>query len=487
MQRPFLTGCFSTRSTAALAVLSLATLFLPGAGDSPSPKPPQYRPLALHPKKPRYFLFRDKPAILITSGEHYGAVLNADFDYVRYLDELRAHGLNNTRTFAGTYREIPGSFGIADNTLAPLPNRYLCPWARTSTPGYFDGGNKFDLKRFDDAFFKRLRDFVAQASRRGIVVEMNFFTPNYDDKLWKANPMNACNNVNGVGKCPAKEVYTLKHKDLVDVHEAVVRKIVRELKDFDNLYYEVCNEPYFGGVTMEWQYRILDAIVAEEKDFPHKHLISLNIANGRAKVAKPHPAVSLFNFHYCHPPDVVAMNRHLNKPIGENETGFRGKADVLYRTEGWDFILAGGALYNNLDYSFTTRNPDGSFDDFKAPGGGGRTLRKQLKVLKDFIHGFDFIRLAPDDRVIKGGIPAKATARALVETGKQYAVYIKGGTQADLRVELPKGKYAVQWLNPRAGKIDKSETLEHPGGVATLRSPKYTEDIALSVCRARSA
>ena len=33
-------------------------------------------PLALHPANPRYFLFRGKPAVLVTSGEHYGAVLN---------------------------------------------------------------------------------------------------------------------------------------------------------------------------------------------------------------------------------------------------------------------------------------------------------------------------------------------------------------------------------------------------------------------------
>jgi hypothetical protein len=446
---------------------------------------PAHRPLSLHPKNPRYFLFRDKPTVLITSGEHYGAVLNADFDYVRYLDELHAHGLNNTRIFVGTYREIPGSFNIGDNTLAPQPRRFLCPWARSGTPGYFDGGNKFDLKRWDVAYFKRLRDFLAQASRRGIVVEVNLFCPNYDDKLWKANPMNAANNVNGVGKCPGYQVYTLEHKDLLAVHEALTRKIVQELRDFDNLYYEVCNEPYFGGVTIPWQHRIIDTIVATEKGFSHKHLISLNIANGRAKVTKPHPAVSLFNFHYCHPPDVVAMNRHLDKPIGENETGFRGKDDVLYRTEGWDFILAGGALYNNLDYSFTTKHPDGSFDDHKAPGGGSRTLRRQLKVLKDFIHGCEFVRMAPDSTVIKGGISAKATARALVEAGKQYAVYIKGGTQADLRLELPKGKYKVEWLNPRTGKIDKEEMAEHMGGVATLLSPKYAEDIALTVRFAR--
>ncbi len=45
-------------------------------------------PLALHPENPRYFLFRGKPTVLVTSGEHYGAVLNLDFDYVRYLDAL---------------------------------------------------------------------------------------------------------------------------------------------------------------------------------------------------------------------------------------------------------------------------------------------------------------------------------------------------------------------------------------------------------------
>ncbi len=56
-------------------------------------------PIRLHPRNPHYFLFRGKPAVLITSGEHYGAVLNLDFDYVKYLDTLAADGLNLTRTF----------------------------------------------------------------------------------------------------------------------------------------------------------------------------------------------------------------------------------------------------------------------------------------------------------------------------------------------------------------------------------------------------
>src|SRR5262245_34369696 len=125
-------------------------------------------PIWLHPDNPHYFLFRGAPAVLITSGEHYGAVLNRDFDYVRYPDVLKAHGFNLTRTFSGTYREVPGNYHIVGNTLAPVAGRFLCPWARSATPGASDGGTRFDLSRWDAAYFDRLKDFVAQAGRRGI-------------------------------------------------------------------------------------------------------------------------------------------------------------------------------------------------------------------------------------------------------------------------------------------------------------------------------
>ena len=141
------------------------------------------KPLALHP------------------GEHYGAVLILDFEYVGYFAALAADGLNHTRTFTGTYRAIPASFGITDNTLAPKPLRYICPWARSDQPGYFDGGNKFDLTRWDEAYFQRLRDYMAEARKRGVVVEMNLFCTMYNDELWRACPMNAASNVNGVGRC----------------------------------------------------------------------------------------------------------------------------------------------------------------------------------------------------------------------------------------------------------------------------------------------
>lgn len=388
------------------------------------------QPLALHPANPHYFLFRGKPAVLIGSGEHYGAVLNREFDYMAYLRELRAKGLNHTRLFSGTYREVPSSFGITDNTLAPKPAQFLSPWARSETSGEFYGGNKFDLTRWDEKFFNRLKDFIRQAGKRGIVVEINLFCPLYDEELWRVNPMNAANNINGVGNSSRNDVLTLKHRDLVEVHKAVTRKFVTELNGFDNIYYEVCNEPWVGGVTTEWQDEIIATIVEAQSQLPNQHLISLNLQG--LNIRNPNPAVSIFNYHHPDSAEPVMRNYALNKVIGDNETGFRGADNFAYRTEAWDCILAGGALFSHLDYSFSTQHPAGTLREYKSPGGGNAELRKQFRVLKDFIHDFDFVRLSPDPTVIEEIEPAgSVVTQVLAESGKAYAIYARRRTEVD--------------------------------------------------------
>ena len=445
----------------------------------------QAAPISLHPDNPHYFLFRGEPAVLITSAEHYGAVLNRDFDYVKYLDTLAADGLNLTRTFTGAYVEPEGAFNIAENTLAPKPGRFICPWVRSDQPGYANGGNKFDLTKWDEEYFARLKDFVVRAGERGVVVELALFCPMYEDKQWALSPMNVVNNVNGIGKVGKHDVHNrTKNGDLQALQEQLVRRIVVELRDADNVMYEICNEPYFGGVTMDWQHRIADVIVEAEKDFPQQHLITQNIANGSAKIDKPHPAVSVFNFHYAHPPDAVGQNYALNKVIGDNETGFKGTADDHYRMEAWEFILAGGGLFNNLDYSFTAGHEDGTFHyPPKQPGGGNPGFRKQMKALKEFIHSFDFLRMKPARDLVKAELPKGARVQCLAEPGKQYAVYLKT-PPARIGLELPGGSYAFSWMACATGERAKSEQFGHPGGVKQLDVPAGGE-LALRLVRAQ--
>jgi len=437
-------------------------------------------PLALHPDNPHYFLYRGKPAVLVTSGEHYGAVLNRAFDYKKYLATLAADGMNLTRTFPGAYVEPAGAFKIERNTLAPAAGKLICPWARSKTPGYKNGGNRFDLNRWDDAFFRRLKDFMAQADKHGIVVELNLFTPMYEDAQWNYSPMKGSNNVNGIGKVGKHAVYTTdKEPALFAVQEAMTRKIVTELNGFDNLYYEICNEPYFGGVTRTWHDRITDVIVATEKSLPKKHLISWNVANDYAKVKDPHPAISIINFHYARPA-AVTDNLGLKKVLGLNETGFKGTGDDYYRMQAWEFLVAGGGLYNNLDYSFCVGHEDGTFAvKDPTPGGGGPKLRKQLRHMAEFLGRFDFVRMKPMPTVVKGRVAKQVGFQVLAEPGKQYAIYLRSVKNVALQVELPEGKYQGEWLDAVTGKQIPIPVLDHRGGVALLRAPELAQDGAL--------
>ena len=421
-------------------------------------------PVRLHPDNPHYFLFQGKPTVLITSGEHYGAVLNRDFDYARYLNALKEHGFNLTRVFSGTYREVPGSFNITGNTLAPAPGSFLCPWARR--------GEKFDLAQTDPEYFKRLKAFVKLAGEKGIVVELVLFCTMYDEAVWKASPMNAVNNVNGVGKVGRYEVYSAKDKELLAVQKAVVWKIVSEMNAFKNLYYELCNEPYErGGLTEEWNEEIISTIVDAEASMPWRHLIAQGFPHSSKPIPKVNPHVSVINFHAAKP-EFARVNYALNRVLADDETGGSDRSDRKYRTEAWQFMLAGGAVFDHLDFSFTTQHPDGMAIPLPpgTPGGGGPEFRRQLGILKRFLEGFDFIRMVPQ---------TNSTAIVLAEAGKAYAAYLTEGTQRELQLDFPKGAYKAEWLNPKTGQVIRSEGFKHESGSRTLGAPQFSEDVAL--------
>jgi hypothetical protein len=472
-----------------LIYLILIAWLLVGCGRTSEPQ----KPLSLHPQNPHYFMFREKPAILIGSTEHYGAVMNLDFDYIKYFDELAASGLNVTRTFSGVYVEHSGAFGIKKNTLAPANERYISPWKRSTEPGYANGGNKFDLSKWDEEYFSRLKDFVTEAGKRNIVVELDLFSNFYDTIQWKLSPLYITNNINGIGNIKdQKEILSLRHPEIIDVHEKMVRKIVNELRDFDNLYYEVCNEPYFGDTLAlrKWEDYMTGVVADAEKNFSLKHLISNNIANHKRLVPELRDNVSIYNFHYASPPVTVALNYHLNRVIGDNETGFDGINDATYRMEAWNFILAGGAMFNHLDYSFTTDTEDGSYIIEKGqPGGGGKTLRNQFRILSEFMQSLNYINMKPvNNKLIRLSAQDTISIQGLSEDSKVITLYLTrmDQTTADSIVDLnlPAGSYNITWVDTKTAQETALSVKDHPGGWAQITSPVYIQDIALKVVKA---
>jgi hypothetical protein len=91
-------------------------------------------PIKLHPANPHYYLFNGQPTILITSAEHYGAVVNLDFDYVKYLDALKAYGMNYTRLWPGAVLELVDEY-VKGNPLGPKPGKGpSCPGREATSP-----------------------------------------------------------------------------------------------------------------------------------------------------------------------------------------------------------------------------------------------------------------------------------------------------------------------------------------------------------------
>jgi hypothetical protein len=469
---------------------------------------PQIHPIRLHPQNPHYFLFHDKAMALIGSGEHYGAVFNADFDYRRYLETLEAEGMNYTRLFGGSYVEVPGkSFGILRNDLAPAPGRFLAPWARSELTGYAGGGNKFDLSKWSAEFFSRLRDFLGEADRRGIVVEITLFSSQYAEAQWDRSPFKRGNNVNQTDAIDWKKVNTLENGNILAQQERYVRKVVREVNVYPNVIFEIANEPWsdrpvladvvnpylFAGrdqypnsvdlpdeLSMAWQGRVAEWITSEEAGLHYQHLIAQNCCNFVYAIRKVLPGVSVVNFHYAYP-EAAVLNYGLGKALSYDETGFLGREDEKYARQAWNFMLSGGGIFDNLDYSFSVGHEDGKDTEANGPGGGSPDLRRRLRILSEFMRGLPLVELAPDFNTLKhaGGV----VIHMLSSSKGEYAMYVDGKGPTEIVLTLAAGEYAVSWMDVVTGQARDMPGVWHSGGDWTLKSPEFREGIALRVRR----
>ncbi len=465
---------------------------------------------SVHPRNHRCFLYKGQPFRVLTSAEHYGAVMNADFDYDLYLQELRRTGENMTRVFA-FFREMHPSVctGEAD-TLGPRPEAVVSPWLRV--PGHgpaADGLDRFDLDQWDPAYFARLRDFAAKCARQGVVCEITLFGNPYDWPRWDLCPCSAASNINGVGSgiTHPYDAMTLTDPTVVAFQERFVRKMAQELNDLDNIYYEICNEPHYNSdptaarerQIVAWHAHLARTLREAEHGLPNRHLIAAN-AHFRLKVpAAPggpdtrledlahfeDPEIDIVNYHYIstraqaeglHFVDLskdkanaragviwrfLRQRDGYHKPMVFDETfsGIIGGMPEWYpinRAEAWETLLSGGAGYDNLDWSFTVADATGS-GAVPLPDGrqlDGRCLRDWYAILRGLLAGYDLAALQPAPEVL----PPSTPGYALVASGDgqgRYILYL-----------VDQGVYERRPCPPREVRL----ALSLPPGTYTVRT-----------------
>lgn len=240
------------------------------------------QPLTVHPTNRRYFADGAGKAIYLTGAhtwnnlQHNGVYPPVDYD--EYLEFLRKHRHNFIRMWAW---EQGGWDPWAAGHVSVDP----VPYARTGPGNALDGKPKYDLTRFNDEYFTRLRFRVAEAGKHGIYVSVMLFQGWSVEKKgqvgnpWQGHPFNKANNVNGLdgdlnGDGQGPEIHTLDApKQILEIQRAYVRRVVDTVNDLNNVLYEIGNEMHVGSV--QWQYRMIEFIREYEKSKPRQHPIGM--------------------------------------------------------------------------------------------------------------------------------------------------------------------------------------------------------------------
>jgi hypothetical protein len=458
------------------------------------------KPIGKHPDNPHYFIYKGKPLVLITADQHYGAVINLDFNYLPFLDRLQEYGMNLTRIYPGGYIEMKDQY-TKGNPLGPAPDRYILPWKKSAEEGANPnlGKYKYDLDQWDNEYFKRLKDFVYQASLRNIIVEIAFFNGMYDDR-WMAQPLFHTNNVQGIGAGDFKLFTTMTDPKLAAYQIEYVIKIAAELYRFDNVIYDICDEPEMQHrESRDWNSALLDALISVDN---YRHMYG-ETANSASPDFTGDNRTSWIPTEYISPMENTLDNDYVdNKPIVDVETAYYsywyGTNPVEEsRVESWYGMLGGLAGFIQLDSDFSTDNPSARGTSTQD------TILPQKRVLMNFMNSLDFCRMekftgfsVSDSLVL---------ARGIAETGQQYALYLFHGTRKweewpqgatasrfnvdmdwfrdTISIDVPSGKYRVEWINPASGENIETAVHEWEGGCIVLQTPRYFADIALRMKR----
>ena len=143
--------------------------------------------------------------------------------------------------------------------------------------------------------------------------------------------------------------------------------------------------------------------------------------------------------------------------------------------------MSGGGLFDSLDYSFTPGHEDGTDIAPNGPGGGSPALRRGLRILSEFLRGLPLESLSVDTVTVAHASGVSARVLSSAKTGV-YAMYLDGAGPASLMLQLSKGTYGVQWIDPLTGKALREEELPSRPRF-TIDSPPFEKGIAVKISR----
>jgi hypothetical protein len=435
-------------------------------------------PLRVCPQNPRYFCdSADKPVFL--TGSHtwgnlqdyrYASLASpAPMNFNVYLEFLQQHHHNFFRLWAWESAMNPGA---KQGTIYYDP----MPFERPGPAAALDGKPRFDLTRFNPAYFERLRNRVKAARDHGIYASVMLFNGfsiegkgNVGGDPWQGHPFNPKNNVNGLDGLSGTATHTLSNPAVTAYQEAYIGKVIDTVNDLDNVLYEISNEDTASPADTEWQYHMIRFIKKYEAGKPRQHPVGMTAA---------WPGTD--DILYQSPGDWVSPAAKLLASDGRkvilNDTdhsyfwiGLKQDGPAAQRSWAWEnFTLGSQCLFMDpyLDPSHDNgRNapadnkPDLYYDGLREVMGQTRKYAEKMNLAAALPH------------------PELASSQfCLADPGKQYLVFLPRAGEVDVDLSAAAATFNAEWLRPIDGTVLPAAPVQG-GAKSMLKTPFKGESV----------
>ena len=451
--------------------------------------------LRLNTENPRYFTDKSGKSIYLTGSHTWanfqeaGLATDSLFEWKKYLEMMRTNHHNFMKLWIWEQAKL-GSWSKEALVFYPLPYQEITQ----------NGKVKYDLSKWNDQYFERLRKRVIEAGQQGIYVSIMLFQgwSMKKEKIesgnpWLFHPFNPDNNINGVGRqiVDNKEddaekgtLHSLKNGDVMQQQEAYVKKVVETVNDLDNVLFEIINE----GGTRDWQYHIINFVKKTEQKLTKQHPVGMSHAIGVSPL--------MWNQElFESPADWVAPT---NEPVGSNYrnssliTDYQVKiqpnsgkkvtildTDHLWGCGGnyqwvWKSFLQGYCpifmdSWQNFPY------PDTVAISWLSPCLVPREytpyklIRQNMGVTMQYSKRIDLGRSTPQPDLCSSGF-------CLAQPNKSYMAWLESKPYLTINLRNTDGIFEVEWFNPLPLET-KNETSIKGGDYIVLKSPFTGESV----------
>jgi hypothetical protein len=438
-------------------------------------------PLRVSSINPRYFTNSTGRAVYLTGSHTWpnfqdGGVSDPPkaFTWIGYLDMLQTHHLNIIKLWrfeqAKFSSETPGNFYLQPS-----------PYLRSGPGTAIDGKPKFDLARFNQVYFDRMRQRIIDARQRGIYVAIMLFDGwSVERKLrkpvgnpWLGHPLNAANNINGIDgdtnhDNAGVESHTLAIPAILALQEAYVRKVVDMVNDLDNVLYEISNEDPATTAALAWQYHMIDFIHRYEARKPKQHPVGMTSlwpegANGE-----------LFASHA----DWIAPNGNLrDTPPALGTKVILNDTDHLCGVCGevswiWKSLVRGTnpMVMDPYDGAWPIASVPYDVEDQRW-----EQVRTNLGYARSYADRMNLLAMVPHGELASSGYCLANPGGAKPE----YLVYLPSGGSVTVNLSASPEALSVEWFLPATGRTIPGATIM--GGTSRVLAAPPGPDAVLYI------